>query len=319
MNTRQMEYVIAVYEEKSISRAAQRLHISQPSLSQYIRSIEKSLEIELFDRTVSPIAPTDMGRIYISTAYKMLALENDLMKCIGDQREESVSQLNIGVSAYLNTGELSSVVAEIHAKYPSLRIYIHELFSVAMDEMIQQGELDFSISPIKDSYDTTRFCRDVVSRDRFYIAASRELLRKWVPELELAEDGDTAPLERFALAPFLTMDKRSLQTYSSEMAARQAGFEMNVILRCRRWQMLLELVGESAGVSLLTDRYLMDSVIPPEVVLLRPAEPVPELVGAVSYLRSAYMPKAARSFISCYKRTVGHSRNMQGFLEKGYL
>lgn len=206
-------------------------------------------------------------------------------------------------------------MAETHAKYPSLRIYIHELFSVAMDEMIQQGELDFSISHIKDSYDTTRFCRDVVSRDRFYIAVSRELLRKWAPELEAADDGDIVPLERFALAPFLTMDKRSLQTYSSELAARAAGFEMNVILRCRRWQMLLELVGESAGVTLLTDRYLMDSVIPPDVVLMRPVEPVPELVGAVSYLRSAYMPKAARSFISCYKRTVGQSRNVQGFLK----
>ena len=129
MNSRQLEYVIAVAEEKSISRAAQRLHISQPSLSQYIRNLDKELEVELFDRSVTPFEPTEMGKLYLSTAHKILALENKFKKCVSDRKAESIGQLNIGVSAYLNTGELSSTLAEMRARYPDVRIYIHYLMA----------------------------------------------------------------------------------------------------------------------------------------------------------------------------------------------
>ena len=74
MNTRQLEYVIAVAEERSFSKAADKLHISQPSLSQYIRNIEKSLEVNLFDRSVTPLSLTEIGEVYVKTAYSIIAL-----------------------------------------------------------------------------------------------------------------------------------------------------------------------------------------------------------------------------------------------------
>lgn len=311
-----MQYVIAIAEDKSFSKAAERLHISQPSLSQYIRNLEKTLEAEIFDRTVTPLALTEIGEEYVKTAYKMLALENNLMKCVSDHLEKSISRLNVGISAYLNTGEISTTLTEMRLSFPNVRIYIHELFSVAMDEMIEQGEIDFSISPIKQSYDRVKFCRDVVSRDRFYLAASRDFLRKWLPELADTESGDTVALERFSEVPFLTMAKLSLQTYSTNIAAHNAGFTPNTILRCRRWQMLMELVEGNAGVTLLTDRFLMDSNLKDSVVLFNIEPEAPELVGAVSYQRGAYLPKAARTFISCYKRTVAQTRDEYGYLRK---
>ena len=71
--------------------------------------------------------------------------------------------------------------------------------------------------------------------------------------------------------------------------------------------------------TLLTDRFLMDSMVPEQVVLLRPAVPAPALVGAVSWLRSAYMTKTARSFINCYKRKVSVNRDDQCYLASDWL
>lgn len=319
MNTRQMQYVIAVAEERSFSKAAERLYISQPSLSQFIRNLEKTLEVDLFDRTVTPLVPTEIGEEYVKTAYRILGLENNLMKRIKDYRQLSVSELNVGVSAYLNTDEISITLAQMRARHPNVNIYIHELFSVKMDELIEQGELDFSISPIKDSYDTYRFCRDIVSRDRFYLAASKEFLAKWMPELCEAQWGTVVSLQQFAQVPFLTMAEKSLQTYSTNLAAAKAGFTPNTILRCRRWQMLLELVEKSVGATLLTDRFLMDGTIGDNVILFKLQAPAPDLVGAVSYLRDAYRPKAAHAFISCYKDVVSNGRDATGYLKKRYL
>lgn len=314
MNIRQMQYVIVIAEERSFSKAAKRLHISQPSLSQFVRNLEKTLEIELFNRSVTPIALTEMGEEYVRTAQKIIALEANLMKCISDYRDNSVSRLNVGVSAYLNTGEISQTLAEMRMEYPGVKIYMHELFSVTMDAMIEQGELDFSISPIKDSYDTTAFHRDIVSQDRFFLAISREMLSKHLPELKDAENGDVVRLEQFKDVPFLTMAERSLQTYSTNVAATAAGFVPNTILRCRRWEMLQELVEESVGATLLTDRFLLGRKRAENVVLFNLDPPAPNLVGTVSYQRGAYLPKAARAFISCYKRIVGQTRDENGYL-----
>ena len=139
MNTRQLEYVIAVAEERSFSKAADKLHISQPSLSQYIRNIEKSLEVNLFDRSVTPLSLTEIGEEYVKTAYRIIALENNLLKCISDQREKRKTTLNIGISAALNTWEISLALAEVRTKYPDTIITAHELFSINMDDLLEQG------------------------------------------------------------------------------------------------------------------------------------------------------------------------------------
>lgn len=319
MNTRQLQYVIAVAEERSFSKAADKLYISQPSLSQYIRSIEKSLEADLFDRSVAPLALTEIGEEYVRTAYKIIGLENNLLKFVSDQREKRISTLNIGVSAYLNTEEIGLTLAEMRTIYPNINIYMHELFSITMDNMLEQGELDFSISPITSSYDTTKFCRDIVSRDRFYLATSRFLLERLVPELADADTGDLVRLEQFAGMPFLTLSEHSLQTHSFNLAAERAGFVPDIIMQCRRWDMLITLVEENVGVTLLTDRVLIDSNVEDNIVLLRLNPPAPDLVGAISYLREAYLPEAARTFISCYKRVVAKHRDAEGYLNPPYI
>ena len=315
MNTRQLQYVIAVAEERSFSKAAERLHVSQPSLSQYIKNIEKSLEIDIFNRTVTPLELTVVGKEYLKTAYKMIALENDMLKFISDYHEKSVSRLNVGVSAYLNTREISLTLAEMRKSFPNLNINVHEHFSMVMDEMIEMGTLDFSISPIKDGYDMVKFNRDVVSRDRFCLAASREFLKRWVPELSNARSGDTVDIIKFAAVPFLTMAEMSLQTYSTNVVIEKSGFVPNIILRCRRWEMLLELVEGNVGVTLLTDRFLMGRPVKDDIVLFDINPTAPDLIGAVSYMRDMYMSKAARAFIGCYKRVVSERRDELGYLK----
>lgn len=310
MNSRQLQYVIAVAEEQSFSRAAEKLHISQPSLSQYIRNIEKELEIDIFDRTVTPLALTDIGREYVSTAREILGLESELKKKICDYKGDAAPRLNIAVSAYLNSGELSATLTEMRRRYPDVHVNVLEMFSVQMDEMLGRGELDFSISPIKQSYDMAHFSREVVSCDRFYLAVSRDLLAAWLPSVAArAKNGDVVDLSLFADFPFITMAERSLQTYSTNAAARKCGFVPQVVMRCRRWEMLTELVEGSVGAAFITDRFLLERSISDGLLLLRTEPEAPELVGAVSYRRGVYLPKAARAFIGSYKRIVSMQRD----------
>lgn len=319
MNTRQLEYVIAVAEERSFSKAADKLHISQPSLSQYIRNIEKSLEVNLFDRSVTPLSLTEIGEEYLKTAYRIIALENNLLKCISDQREKRKTTLNIGISAALNTWEISLALAEVRTKYPDTIINAHELFSINMDDLLEQGELDFSISPINDKYDMAHFSRDIILRDRMYLAASRGVLKQYVPELADAVTGDTVKLSAFAQVPFFTLSTQSQHALSFQKAVEGAGFSPNVIMRCRREEMLMDLVEKNVGVTLISDRFLMDYNVKKDVVILKLIPQPPELVSAISYLRGSHLTDAAKAFIKCYMRIVGDSRDANGYLKDPYL
>ena len=73
------EYVYAVYEEKSFSKAAQKLYITQPALSTAIKKVEKKIGTPIFDRSTSPIGLTPGGEVYIDAIEKLFALEQNTL------------------------------------------------------------------------------------------------------------------------------------------------------------------------------------------------------------------------------------------------
>ena len=76
MNTQQLEYVIAISEEKSLSRAAERLLISQAALSQHVKKLETELDAKLFQRQHGHLVLTDAGRVYVNGARRVLDIYN---------------------------------------------------------------------------------------------------------------------------------------------------------------------------------------------------------------------------------------------------
>ena len=76
MNWNQLQYVITIAEEKSITKAAQKLYISQPSLSASIRRIEARIGAPIFDRSTTPISLTECGEEYIACVKQILSIQN---------------------------------------------------------------------------------------------------------------------------------------------------------------------------------------------------------------------------------------------------
>ena len=84
MDFRQLQYIIQVAECGSITKAAAKLYITQPSLSNYISKLERELGVALFDRSVSPIRPTPAGEEYIKDAKRILYIQEQLEKKLSD-------------------------------------------------------------------------------------------------------------------------------------------------------------------------------------------------------------------------------------------
>ncbi len=82
MNTKIYEYMIAVAEQKNITNAAKQCYVSQPALSQHIKNLESQLGVTLFEKTKGAVIPTRQGEVFLTTARRMLQIEQETLKRI---------------------------------------------------------------------------------------------------------------------------------------------------------------------------------------------------------------------------------------------
>ncbi len=169
MTFRQLEYVIEVADQGSISTAARKLMISQPSLSQSIRSIEKEFNITLFDRSAVPLIPTKAGAVFLNKAHTILTALEDLKK-EARQVEAAPRELVIGISdsaALIN----KHIFRPWQQQFPDVNLVLVERDQYQLERMLEAGKLDmmFTMQP-QDDADLEIF---PLVEDEFLIALPR--------------------------------------------------------------------------------------------------------------------------------------------------
>lgn len=146
MTFRQLEYVIEVADQGSISVAARKLMISQPSLSQSIKSIEKEYNIILFDRSAVPMVPTKAGTVFLNKAHIILTALEDLKQELR-QAETVARELYIGIS---DSGALISkhILGDFQAAFPDSKLVLVERDQYLLERMLEAGKLDMIFTMI---------------------------------------------------------------------------------------------------------------------------------------------------------------------------
>ena len=111
-------YVCAIYREGSITRAAERLYVSQPCLSTAIKQLERELGFPLFERTSSSVKPTELGLEYIRVAEKIIALEDGFASRVRDVNSLEGGVLRVGGSNYVSSYILPKIVDKFSRLHP---------------------------------------------------------------------------------------------------------------------------------------------------------------------------------------------------------
>ena len=154
------KYVYKVYEEKSITKAAKELYISQPALSAAIARVEKELGFQIFDRTTIPLSLTAKGQVYIHMLEDILESEALMRRRIKRLNEVKSDTLSIGGSGTVSYYLLPIICGEFYKRFPDIRVVfdmgnVGDLYN--LNEKLQSGELDLLIGYMHDakSYDLT--------------------------------------------------------------------------------------------------------------------------------------------------------------------
>lgn len=144
---RDIDYVIAIAECKSISKAAEILYISQPSLSRYLSNLEQELGVSLFVRTLNGTELTEAGKIYVKYAKEIRVLRSTLEAKIYDFKKAGEKTIRIGMT--LNAVSLSAfnVVEDVNKKYPDCRVEIFNILSKDICSELKKGTYNFAVGP----------------------------------------------------------------------------------------------------------------------------------------------------------------------------
>lgn len=141
MDLKQIENIIAIEQEQSISRAAEKLFLTQSALNQQLLRLEKELGVRLFERRRHTMIPTFAGKIYLSTARQMVDMKKETYKIIQDISNETAGEISLAYSPERGSLMFSHVYPLFHRKYPNVTFSIREAHVKKMEAMLLQKEV----------------------------------------------------------------------------------------------------------------------------------------------------------------------------------
>lgn len=146
MTTRDMLYLTSIAEEKSITKAAARLYVAQPALSQCLQKVEKELGTTLFVRTPSGVQPTAEGQCFLEFATQSLLDYQKFQKKIREISETGTGTVHIGLTGTQATYVLPHFLPQVHEKHPNIDVVLVEDSSIVIEEKLSDGKIDIGIT-----------------------------------------------------------------------------------------------------------------------------------------------------------------------------
>ena len=144
MNIKHAHYMLTVLQEGSITAAAKKLYISQPSLSQMIKLVETNLGTPIFNRSTDPITLTYAGQKYIEAAKQILTINNNLQKEIDEINHEDHGTIRLGIPVQRAMQVLPLIVPPFNQKYPFVDLDIQEHGSATTESLVLEGSIDLA-------------------------------------------------------------------------------------------------------------------------------------------------------------------------------
>lgn len=282
MDLRQIEYFVALYDERSVTKAARRLNVVQPALSMQISRLERNFKTKLFERTSRGVVPTDTGRTFYGFCQKILSDVYEAQRYLRDASGKITGDLTVGLMPSVANSVLPAVLAEYTANYPDVTLRIVEAYSGSLLDQLYSGKLDLAVVNNTGSLGRTA----IVPLFRDYLV----LVTRYAPAKRVAADIQSYRLQEYKLV--LPSQRQGMRLLVDSMLASR-GIVLKPEIELDSLGPTLDLVRESdwatilpvVGVKRLVDRKLLRSQrivepdIPRDVIVASPTTRAPSLAA----------------------------------------
>lgn len=243
MDLRQLKYFIAVAEERSFSRAALRLHVSQPPLSTQLKALEHELGVRLLDRSNRGVTLTAAGQVFFDEMRAVLARLERGKEMARNAGRGDVGTLTIGFVSIADYGILPPALKEFRSLYPAVQVHLHELTTDAQVREIRAARLDLGIG--LGPLDAPDLQFEPLTREALVLAGptGHRLIR----------DGKAVELKALSSESFI-IPPRDIAPGLFDVIigqCRAAGFAPRITQQARQMQTVISLVACGMGFALV--------------------------------------------------------------------
>lgn len=257
------KYVYEVYKERSFTKAAQNLYISQPSLSARIKKIEEIIGEPLFDRSTTPLQLTEVGKVYIEAAEEITQIEQRVENYINDLAGLKTGNLAVGASTLFAAYVVPSLITQFNQKFPDVHIQLIEGNTAELEEMLGSNALDFVIDNYH--YDSILYNKELYCEENILLAVPKhfavneelgmyQLSYKNIKNKNyLNQKYPSAPLGRFADLPFIMLTQGNDTRTRGDRLCRNVGFKPNIVLEFNQQSTAYMASSTQLGATFISD------------------------------------------------------------------
>lgn len=310
---RKYQYVYQVYKEGSITRAAEKLFISQPSLSAAIKNIEKKIGAELFERTSGGIRPTEIGKEYIAATEKMIYAEQEFENRIHDIYQLETGQLTVGGTNYLSSYVLPRIVNRFTSLYPRIEVTLVEANSGGLSEMVKNEEVDIIIDSFDETMDEYQGYPLASERILLCVPGDRAI-NESLKEFQISPDEiyrgsaeldsvTPVPIELFKNEKFILLKSGNDMYHRAMEIFRKSAMEPQVAFYVDQLNISHALVASGMGLCFATDTLFRYGKFRNNVALYNVGEESSRMLY-IAHKRNKYCTRAMTEFIRVAKEVI---------------
>jgi LysR family cyn operon transcriptional activator len=284
---RHLHYFMAVCEELHFTKAAEKLGISQPTLSQQIRVLEDELGMPLFDRIGKKIVVTEAGSLLFSYATEMLTTLQNVKDAINDLQELQRGKISVGIMPSDLDYRITQLVIDFHQKFPKVKLRI--LASIDIMRQVLENEVDIGIGTNVEPDD--RLVIIPLRREEYVLTVSQEHPLANQTAITIAE---------LKGLPMVMYPEGFFGREIVEEAVKKHGFQLHSILETSSVTSIMNLVRANIGAT-VQPYHLIQQINDPTLCSIRISDGAPSRSLSIIYRVDRYVSQATTAFIKQIK------------------
>ena len=296
MIPKEIEYFLTIAEVGSLSKAAEKVYVSQPALSKYLAKLEDTYGTLLFERMNNSLVLTEAGKIYYESALQIAEICNSTDKRIEDIRDDGKRTFSIGVTGESSQNLLGHVFPLLYEKYPNLHIHVIERPAQELAELLKKGEIDLALYAIYNADDKALTYIDLANSELVLaIPAQHRLAQYGKPDI--LDDLNRIDLSELKDEKFVLLNDNTAMRQIVDRYFKENSFTPHIAIETKGRYSTMTFVDSGVAIGFCPTSYRRHF---PNIRYIALTKPLYSHSG-LFYKRGAYLTAPMRDLILFFK------------------
>lgn len=255
LNVREIEYILTIAGEGSVTKAAQRLFIAQPSLSQVLKRVETELGVSLFNRVKGRLKLTPEGEVFVSSGKEIMEIIRKLDEKFSVLSNAESGKLTVGVPYLLGTLVATCILPVYRERFPQIELQLVESSSTELEQLLMEGAIDICVIPLPFKFNAFPYRMFLKSR-MVLLASKNNDIRERSYRKASGDRFSYVDITSLDGEPFIIGHQGQRIRTINEAIFKKARITPRIVMTSRNQETIKRMVANDVGYTFIPEHYL---------------------------------------------------------------